>query len=136
MKALTQAPKRERKEQKISDAKVTKVESYGIIVELEGGGGGVVPLRELDTPPGSGPPSSLPARQRGPRGWASAPTNQGRPRFSIRRVEEAEARQKLPRIQQGSRRRRKGRRWARKPRRPAQSPSWATSLHRQQDACR
>ena len=94
MKALTQAPKREheRKEQKISDAKVTKVESYGIIVEIEGGGGGVVPLRELDTPPGSDP------RRRYPPGAevrvvSIGTDTQGRPRFSIRRVEEAEARQ-------------------------------------------
>jgi small subunit ribosomal protein S1 len=91
LKALTQAPKRERKEQKISDAKVTKVESFGILVELEGGGGGVVPMRELDTPPGSDP------RRRYPPGKEVRVVNigvdnQGRPRFSIRRVEEAEAR--------------------------------------------
>jgi small subunit ribosomal protein S1 len=92
MKALTQAPKRERKEQKISDAKVTKVESYGIIVELEGGGSGVVPLRELDTPPGSDPRRRYPPGKE-VRVVGIGTDNQGRPRYSIRRVEEAEARQ-------------------------------------------
>jgi small subunit ribosomal protein S1 len=89
LKALTQAPAK-RDAQKISDAKVVKVEPFGVVVETEDGGG-VVPTRELELPPGGDPRRAYPVGK-AIRVVSIGTDTQGRPRFSVRRVADAEAR--------------------------------------------
>lgn len=99
MKALTQAPKGGGgKTQRIVEATVVKVEPYGVIVEFGGDEEGeqkqqgVVPNRELDLPPGGTPSRVYPVGSQ-TRVVSIGTDQNGRPRFSIKRVEEAEARQ-------------------------------------------
>ena len=91
MKALTQAPRREAAAaQKIVEMVVAKVEPFGVVVEGEGVSG-VVPTRELDLPPGGDPRRVYPVGEK-IRVVSIGNDNSGRPRFSVRRVDEAEAR--------------------------------------------
>lgn len=91
MRALVQAPPRgETRSQKVIAAKVTKVEPFGVIVEIEGGSG-VVPTRELELPPGGDPRRAYPVGAE-IRVVGIGKDQHGRPRFSVTKVEEAEAR--------------------------------------------
>jgi len=74
----------------IVDAEVTKVEAFGVFVETATGGG-IVPTRELDLPPGGDPRRAFPVGKQ-VRVVAIGADDKGRTRFSMRRVEDAEAR--------------------------------------------
>jgi small subunit ribosomal protein S1 len=74
----------------VVDAEVVKVEPFGVFVETATGAG-VVPTRELDLPPGSDPRRAYPVGKQ-VRVVAIGTDEQGRPRFSMRRVDEVEAR--------------------------------------------
>lgn len=74
----------------IVDAEVVKVESFGVFVETATGSG-VVPTRELDLPPGGDPRRVYPVGKQ-VRVVAIGTDEKGRPRYSMRRVEDAEAR--------------------------------------------
>ncbi len=79
-----------RAEISIVDATVTKVEAYGILVSTEKGAG-IVPTRELDLPPGGDARRAYPAGT-SVRVVARGKDNKGQLRFSIKGVEDAEAR--------------------------------------------
>jgi small subunit ribosomal protein S1 len=74
----------------VVDAEVVKVEAFGVFVETATGAG-MVPTRELDLPPGGDPRRAYPVGKQ-VRVVAVGTDEQGRPRFSMRRVEEVEAR--------------------------------------------
>ncbi len=74
----------------VVDAEVVKVEPFGVFIETAKGGG-VVPTRELDVPPGSDPRRSYPVGKQ-VRVVAIGTDDKGRTRFSMRRVEDTEAR--------------------------------------------
>ena len=74
----------------IVDAEVTKVEAFGVFVETATGGG-IVPTRELDLPPGGDPRRAFPVGKQ-VRVVAIGTDDKGRTRFSMRRVEDEEAR--------------------------------------------
>lgn len=80
----------EAKGPQVVDAEVVKVEPYGVIVETANGGG-VVPTRELDLPPGGDPRRAYPVGKQ-VRVVAIGADDKGRARFSMRRVEDAEQR--------------------------------------------
>lgn len=77
-------------ERKVVDAEVVKVEAFGVFVETATGGG-IVPTRELDLPPGGDPRRAFPVGKQ-VRVVAIGTDEKGRTRFSMRRVEEEEAR--------------------------------------------
>jgi small subunit ribosomal protein S1 len=77
-------------ERKVVDAEVVKVEAFGVFVETAGGGG-IVPTRELDLPPGSDPRRAYPVGKQ-VRVVAIGTDEKGRIRYSMRRVEDEEAR--------------------------------------------
>jgi small subunit ribosomal protein S1 len=90
----------------VVEATVTKVEGFGVLVDTEQGAG-VVPNREMDLPPGGD------ARRVYPVGTtvrvvAKGKDNKGRLRFSIKGVEDAEARQNYTRFRSQSREKTKG----------------------------
>ena len=72
------------------DAEVVKVEAFGVFVETATGAG-IVPTRELDLPPGSDPRRAYPVGKQ-VRVVAIGTDEKGRTRFSMRRVEDVEAR--------------------------------------------
>ena len=74
----------------IVDAEVVKVEAFGVFVETATGGG-IVPTRELDLPPGGDPRRAFPVGKQ-VRVVAIGTDDKGRTRFSMRRVEDEEAR--------------------------------------------
>ncbi|MFV8755965.1 S1 RNA-binding domain-containing protein [Nannocystaceae bacterium ST9] len=74
----------------VLDAEVVKVEPFGVFVETASGAG-VVPTRELDLPPGGDPRRAYPVGKQ-VRVVAIGADEKGRPRYSMRRVEEAEQR--------------------------------------------
>lgn len=74
----------------VVDAEVVKVEPFGVFVETATGGG-IVPTRELDLPPGSDPRRAYPVGKQ-VRVVAIGTDEKGRTRFSMRRVEDTEAR--------------------------------------------
>lgn len=74
----------------VLDATVTKVEPFGVFVQTEGGGG-LVPNRELDLPPGGDPRRAYPVGKE-VKVVSVGADPKGQPRFSIKRVEDAEAR--------------------------------------------
>ncbi len=74
----------------VVDAEVVKVEAFGVFVETATGAG-VVPTRELDLPPGSDPRRAYPVGKQ-VRVVAIGTDEKGRTRFSMRRVEDVEAR--------------------------------------------
>ena len=67
-----------------------KVEAFGVFVETATGGG-IVPTRELELPPGGDPRRAFPVGK-AVRVVAIGTDEKGRTRFSMRRVEEEEAR--------------------------------------------
>ncbi|PRP97364.1 30S ribosomal protein S1 [Enhygromyxa salina] len=77
-------------DKQVVDAEVVKVEAFGVFVETATGGG-VVPTRELDLPPGGDPRRAFPVGKQ-VRVVAIGTDEKGRTRFSMRRVEEEEAR--------------------------------------------
>jgi small subunit ribosomal protein S1 len=77
-------------ERTVIDAEVVKVEAFGVFVETATGGG-IVPTRELDLPPGGDPRRAFPVGKQ-IRVVAIGNDEKGRTRFSMRRVEEEEAR--------------------------------------------
>lgn len=77
-------------ERKVVDAEVVKVETFGVFVETATSGG-IVPTRELDLPPGGDPRRAYPVGKQ-VRVVAIGTDDKGRTRFSMRRVEETEAR--------------------------------------------
>ena len=77
-------------ERKVVDAEVVKVEAFGVFVETATGGG-IVPTRELDLPPGGDPRRAFPVGKQ-IRVVAIGTDDKGRTRFSMRRVEDEEAR--------------------------------------------
>lgn len=77
-------------EKVVVDAEVVKVEAFGVFVETATGGG-IVPTRELDLPPGGDPRRAFPVGKQ-VRVIAIGTDEKGRHRFSMRRVEDAEAR--------------------------------------------
>lgn len=74
----------------VVDAEVVKVEAFGVFVETATGAG-VVPTRELDLPPGGDPRRAYPVGKQ-VRVVAIGTDEKGRQRFSMRRVDEVEAR--------------------------------------------
>jgi small subunit ribosomal protein S1 len=74
----------------IVDAEVVKVEAFGVFVETATGGG-IVPTRELDLPPGGDPRRAFPVGKQ-VRVVPIGTDDKGRTRFSMRRVEDEEAR--------------------------------------------
>lgn len=74
----------------VLDAEVVKVEPFGVFVETATGSG-VVPTRELDLPPGGDPRRAFPVGKQ-VRVVAIGTDEKGRPRYSMRRVEDAEQR--------------------------------------------
>jgi small subunit ribosomal protein S1 len=74
----------------VLDAEVVKVEPFGVFVETATGAG-VVPTRELDLPPGGDPRRAFPVGKQ-VRVVAIGTDDKGRPRYSMRRVEDAEQR--------------------------------------------
>jgi small subunit ribosomal protein S1 len=74
----------------VVEAEVVKVEAFGVFVETATGAG-IVPTRELDLPPGSDPRRAYPVGKQ-VRVVAIGTDDKGRPRFSMRRVEDTEAR--------------------------------------------
>lgn len=77
-------------DKKVVDAEVVKVEAFGVFVETATGGG-IVPTRELDLPPGGDPRRAFPVGK-AVQVVAIGTDEKGRTRFSMRRVEEEEAR--------------------------------------------
>ena len=77
-------------EREIIEATVVKVEAFGVFVEIKGGGG-IVPTRELDLPPGGDPRRAFPVGTQ-IRVVAIGTDEKGRTRFSMKRVEDEEAR--------------------------------------------
>lgn len=77
-------------EKAVVDAEVVKVEAFGVFVETATGAG-IVPTRELDLPPGGDPRRAFPVGKQ-VRVIAIGTDEKGRHRFSMRRVEDAEAR--------------------------------------------
>jgi small subunit ribosomal protein S1 len=77
-------------ERTVVDAEVVKVEAFGVFVETATGSG-IVPTRELDLPPGSDPRRAYPVGKQ-VRVVAIGTDEKGRTRFSMRRVEDVEAR--------------------------------------------
>jgi small subunit ribosomal protein S1 len=74
----------------VLDAEVVKVEAFGVFVETATGSG-IVPTRELDLPPGSDPRRAYPVGKQ-VRVVAIGTDEKGRTRYSMRRVEDEEAR--------------------------------------------
>ncbi len=74
----------------VVDAEVVKVEPFGVFVETASGAG-VIPTRELDLPPGGDPRRAFPVGKQ-IRVVSMGVDEKGRPRFSMRRVAEAEQR--------------------------------------------
>ena len=74
----------------VLEGQVTKVEPFGVFVQTEKGAG-MVPSRELDLPHGGDPRRAYPIGKT-VRLVAIGADNQGKPRFSMKRVEDAEAR--------------------------------------------
>lgn len=74
----------------VVDAEVVKVEAFGVFVETATGAG-IVPTRELDLPPGSDPRRAYPVGKQ-VRVVPIGTDEKGRMRFSMRRVEDVEAR--------------------------------------------
>ncbi|WP_181198472.1 30S ribosomal protein S1 [Enhygromyxa salina] len=74
----------------VVDAEVVKVEAFGVFVETATGGG-IVPTRELDLPPGGDPRRAFPVGKQ-VRVVPIGTDDKGRTRFSMRRVEDEEAR--------------------------------------------
>lgn len=74
----------------VLDAEVVKVEPFGVFVETASGSG-VVPTRELDLPPGGDPRRAFPVGKQ-VRVVAIGTDEKGRPRYSMRKVEDAEQR--------------------------------------------
>jgi len=79
-----------RPDKAVVDAEVVKVEPFGVFVETATGAG-IVPTRELDLPPGGDPRRAFPVGKQ-VRVVAIGTDEKGRTRFSMRRVEDAEAR--------------------------------------------
>lgn len=77
-------------DKKVIDAEVVKVEVFGVFVETATGGG-IVPTRELDLPPGGDPRRAFPVGKQ-IQVVAIGTDDKGRTRYSMRRVEEEEAR--------------------------------------------
>lgn len=77
-------------ERAVIDAEVVKVEAFGVFVETATGAG-IVPTRELDLPPGGDPRRAFPVGKQ-IRVVAIGTDEKGRTRFSMRRVEDEEAR--------------------------------------------
>jgi small subunit ribosomal protein S1 len=77
-------------ERKVVDAEVVKVEAFGVFVETATGAG-IVPTRELDLPPGSDPRRAYPVGKQ-VRVVQIGTDEKGRIRYSMRRVEDEEAR--------------------------------------------
>lgn len=77
-------------ERAVVDAEVVKVEPFGVFVETATGSG-VVPTRELDLPPGGDPRRAFPVGKQ-IRVVAIGTDEKGRTRFSMKRVEDEEAR--------------------------------------------
>ncbi|NVB42572.1 S1 RNA-binding domain-containing protein [Pseudenhygromyxa sp. WMMC2535] len=77
-------------EQAVVDAEVVRVEAFGVFIETATGAG-IVPTRELDLPPGGDPRRAFPVGKQ-IRVVAMGSDDKGRTRYSIRRVEEVEAR--------------------------------------------
>lgn len=76
--------------EQVLEATVTKVEPFGVFVQTEGGGG-LVPSRELDLPPGGDPRRAYPVGK-AVKVVSLGADPKGNARYSIRRVEDAEAR--------------------------------------------
>jgi small subunit ribosomal protein S1 len=74
----------------VVDAEVVKVEAFGVFVETATGAG-IVPTRELDLPPNGDPRRAYPVGKQ-VRVVAIGTDEKGRTRFSMRRVDEVEAR--------------------------------------------
>ncbi|KIG13309.1 SSU ribosomal protein S1p [Enhygromyxa salina] len=77
-------------DKQVVDAEVVKVEAFGVFVETATGGG-IVPTRELDLPPGGDPRRAFPVGKQ-VQVVAIGTDEKGRTRFSMRRVEEEQAR--------------------------------------------
>jgi small subunit ribosomal protein S1 len=77
-------------ERAVIDAEVVKVEAFGVFVETATGSG-IVPTRELDLPPGGDPRRAFPVGKQ-IRVVAIGTDEKGRTRFSMKRVEDEEAR--------------------------------------------
>jgi small subunit ribosomal protein S1 len=77
-------------DKQVVDAEVVKVEAFGVFVETATGTG-IVPTRELDLPPGGDPRRAFPVGKL-VRVVPIGTDEKGRTRFSMRRVEEEEAR--------------------------------------------
>ena len=77
-------------EKAVVDAEVVKVEAFGVFIETAAGGG-IVPTRELDLPPGGDPRRAFPVGKQ-VRVVPIGNDDKGRARYSMRRVEDAEAR--------------------------------------------
>jgi small subunit ribosomal protein S1 len=77
-------------ERAVIDAEVVKVEAFGVFVETATGAG-IVPTRELDLPPGGDPRRAFPVGKQ-IRVVAIGTDEKGRTRFSMKRVEDEEAR--------------------------------------------
>jgi small subunit ribosomal protein S1 len=97
LRQATQAPEGESEarpgkttEREVVDAEVVKVEAFGVFVETATGSG-IVPTRELDLPPGGDPRRAFPVGKQ-VRVVAIGTDEKGRLRFSMKRVEEEEAR--------------------------------------------
>lgn len=94
LRQATQAPEgaadKPDAEKTVVDAEVVKVEAFGVFVETATGAG-IVPTRELDLPPGSDPRRAYPVGKQ-VRVVAIGTDEKGRTRFSMRRVEDVEAR--------------------------------------------
>ncbi len=94
LRQATQAPEgaasRVGDDKAVVDAEVVKVEAFGVFVETATAAG-IVPTRELDLPPGSDPRRAYPIGKQ-VRVVALGTDEKGRMRFSMRRVEDVEAR--------------------------------------------
>ena len=91
MRALTQGGGgRADREQKVVQARVRKVEAFGLVIEVEDGQG-VVPHRELALPHGGDPRRVYPPGKE-VRVVSMGADASGRARYSIKGVEDAEAR--------------------------------------------
>lgn len=94
LRQATQAPESETAgktaEREVVDAEVVKVEAFGVFVETATGSG-IVPTRELDLPPGGDPRRAFPVGKQ-VRVVPIGTDEKGRTRFSMKRVEEEEAR--------------------------------------------